>query len=137
MAKHKKSRLAYPDELLSDVSWTFRGHVFADRATFDAAVAECQSDDSGEVWRPNEVILHAPRVRVSPDVHWHLTDDHPTAEFAADNGASFTAGELLFKVHNRFVSELQQMDHKYFEGLTLDEDSHPGETPVYELDLGS
>ena len=137
MGKRKKPRVSYPDELLWEVSWTFRGHVFADRAAFDAAVTEFQSADSSDVWRPNEVVLHAHRVRVSPDVHWHLTDDHPTAEFAADNGSSFTAGELLFKVHNRFVSELQQMDHKYFEGLTLDEDSDPGETPLYGLDLGS
>jgi hypothetical protein len=127
----------YPPELLWGVSWTFRGEAFADRAAFDAAVAEYQDRDRGEVWRPAEVVLHSARVRISPDVHWYLTDDHPTAEFAADNGASFTAGELLFKVHNRFVAELRRMDHKYFEGLTLDEHQEPGEPPLYGLDLGS
>ena len=135
VAKRKKHREPHPSELLEDVSWTFRGEPFADRAAFDKAVAATQDD--GEDWRPEEVVVHTDRVRVSPDVHWHLTDEHPTAEFAADNGVSFTASELLFKVHNRFVAELGQMDHKYFEGFTLDEDQEAGETPLYGLDLGS
>jgi hypothetical protein len=63
--------------------------------------------------------------------------EHPTAEFTADDGESFTAGELLFKVHNRFVAELQQMDHKYFEGFSLSGQPQLGEPPLYDLDLGS
>ena len=127
----------YPPELLWGVSWTFRGEPFADRAAFVAAVAEYQDPDGGEVWRPDEVVLRTDRVRITPDVHWYLTEEHPTAEFAADNGESFTAGELLFKVHNRFVAELRRMDHKYFEGLTLDERQESGGPPLYGLDLGS
>ncbi len=126
-----------PPELLWGVSWTFRGQAFDDRAAFNAAVAEFQDPESGGVWRPDDVVLHALRVRVSPDVHWYLTDEHPTVEFAADNGESFTMGELLFKVHNAFVAELRQMDHKYFEGFTLDEKQELGEPPLYGLDLGS
>lgn len=127
----------YPAELLCDVSWTFRGEPFIDRAAFDAAVAEYQDTRRGEEWRPNDVILHAARVRVSPDVHWYLSDDHPVAEFTADNGRSFTAGELLYKIHNRFVSDLRQMDHQYFQGLELDKYEAPGNSPLYDLDLGS
>ncbi len=128
----------YPPELLWGVSWTFRDQPFPDRAGFDAAVAAAHPDpEHGPVWRPDEVVLRSARVRVSPDVHWYLTEEHPTAEFAADNGESFTAGELLFKVHNRFVAELRRMDHKYFEGLTLDSHPAPGEPPLYLLDLGS
>jgi hypothetical protein len=126
----------YPPTLLQDIAWTFRGPAFEDRTDFDVAVAEFQDPDDTEVWRPGEVILRAGRVRVSPDVHWYL-GDHPTIELAADNGESFTAGELLFKVHNAFVAELRQMDHKYFEGFTLSEDQEPGEPPLYDLDLGS
>jgi hypothetical protein len=50
---------------------------------------------------------------------------------------SFTAGELLLKVHNRFVAGLRQLGHKYFEGFTLDEHPVPGKPPQYGLDLGS
>ena len=133
----RRNSSPYPPELLSRVSWTFRGQAFADRAAFDAAVAAFQNPARGGVWRPDEVVLHAGRVRVSPDVHWYLSDEHPTAEFAADNGEGFTAGELLFKVHNYFVADLRQMDHQYFEGFTLDEQQEPGEPPLYSLDLGS
>jgi hypothetical protein len=127
----------YSPELLWGVSWVFRGQPFVDRAAFSAAVAELQSPEHGVVWRPDEVVLRSARVRVSPDVAWYLTDDHPTVEFVADNGESFTAGELLFKIHNAFVADLRQMDHQYFEGLTLDEEQESGEPPLYNLDLGS
>ena len=60
-----------------------------------------------------------------------------TVELAADNGESFTAGELLFKVHNAFVAHLRQMDHQYFEGFSLDEHQEAGKPPLYNLDLGS
>lgn len=126
----------YPAELLGGVSWTFRGDKFVTRQTFDTTVAEYQDPDRGEVWRPREVVLTAPRVRISPDVAWYLTDEHPVAEFTADNGVSFTMGELLFKVHNAFVAELRQMDHQYFEGFTLDQ-GESGDIPFYGLDLGS
>src|SRR5687768_16670883 len=66
-----------PRELLGGVSWAFRGEPFADRAAFDVAVAEYQSPDRGEVWRPAEVCLPAARVRITPDVHWYLSDDDP------------------------------------------------------------
>lgn len=126
-----------PRELLWGVSWTFRGDPFADRAAFDAAVAEFQNPDRGGVWRPAEVCLRVARVLVTPDVHWYLSDDDPVVELMADDGAAFTAGELLFKVHNALVSDLRQMDHKYFEGFSLAGHQEPGLPPLYDLDLGS
>lgn len=128
---------AWPPTLVQSVSWTFRGTAFTDRSAFDAAVAAFQDAERGEVWRPGEVVLRVARVRVSPDVAWYLTDEHPTVELVADDGESFTAGELLFKVHNAFVAVLRQMDHKHFEGLTLSGHQEPGEPPLYDLDLGS
>lgn len=137
MAKRKKLREPNPDELLWGISWSFRGHEFADRDTFYTAVEDYQDVGNLGCWRPSDVVLRAPRVNICPDVHWSPSDNHPTAEFVADNGESFTAGELLFKIHNRFVVELNQMDHKYFEGLSLDEDDEFSEIPLYNLDLGS
>src|SRR5437870_2564264 len=109
----------HPLELLWGVSWAFRGQPFADRAAFDAAVAEFQNPDHAEVWRPDEVCLRAARVRITPDVHWYLSDEDPVVELVADDGRAFTAGEFLFKVHNAFIADLRQMDHKYFEGFSL------------------
>ena len=75
------------------------------------------------------------------DDGWYPSDeDFSEAEFEADDGAAFTAGELLFKTHNAFVGMLRQMDHKYFEGMTLVQAgfSDPERRiPRYDLDLGS
>lgn len=132
MAERKQPEEPYPSELLRDVLWVFRGKPFADRAAFDGAVAAAQSADGA--WRPDEVVLRAGRVRVRED--WYLSKGF-TAELDADDGRSFTAGELLFKVHNCFVFKLRRLDHKYFEGLTLDKDQEPAGPPLYELNLGS
>ena len=127
----------FPATMLQDVSWTFRGPTFDEQGSFEAAVREYQSPDQGEVWQPEEVVLRSPRVRVSPDVHWYLSDEDPVVELVADNGESFTAGELLFKVHNAFVADLRQMDHKYFEGFSLSRHQRMDAPPLYDLDLGS
>ena len=134
---HEGNSSCYPLELLFGISWTFRGSEFQNQAVFDAAVTEFQDPKFRDVWRPKEVVLLAAHIRVSPDVAWYLTDEHPTIEFGADNGHSFTAGELLYKVHNAFVANLRQMDHQYFEGFTLDENQEPSKPPLYNLDLGS
>jgi hypothetical protein len=57
-----------PVELLRGVSWTVRGEPFADQSAFKAAVAAYRDDTRGEVRRPEEVVLHAARICVGPDV---------------------------------------------------------------------
>jgi hypothetical protein len=126
-----------PRTLLESVSWTFRGRAYSDRKEFEAAVHKLQNPARGGVWRPDEIVLRVGRVRISPDVAWYLTEEHPIAELVADNGVAFTAGELLFKVHNTFVAQLDRMDHKYFEGFTLADQQQDEEPPLYDLDLGS
>jgi hypothetical protein len=126
-----------PPTLLEDVAWAFRGPAFADRAAFEAAVAEFQDPEWEDAWRPGEVVLHASRVRVVPDADWYLDDEDPVADLSADDGRAFTAGELLFKVHNAFVAGLRQMNHQFFEGFSLSGHQEPGAPPLYDLDLGS
>ena len=124
-----------PPTLLQGVAWVFRGPAFADRAAFEAAVAEFQDPEWPSDWRPAEVILSASRVRVEPDADWY--DGEPVAGLAADDGRAFTAGELLFKVHNAFVAGLRRTNHQFFEGFTLSADPVAGEPPLYTLELGS
>ena len=61
----------------------------------------------------------------------------PVVTLTADDGASFTAGELLFKLHNAVVEHLRENDHHFFEGLTLTGWDQDGKVPVYQLGQGS
>jgi hypothetical protein len=126
-----------PSALLEGVEWVFRGPAFADRAAFEAAVGKFQNPEWGSDWRPNEAVLNAARVRIVPDADWWAGDDEPVANLTADDGRAFTAGELLFKVHNAFVAGLREAGHQFFEGFSLAADPGAGEPPLYVVELGS
>jgi hypothetical protein len=124
----------YPRELLGEVVWSFVGEPFASRAAFVEAVREYQLEIlQQDTWRPDAVVLRCPRVRVQHE--YGDEPDYERAELTADDGVAFTAGELLFKIHNAFVGQLG--DHHFFEGLSLSEETGAARVPVYDVDLGS
>jgi hypothetical protein len=138
MAKQRKKSPSYPRELLGDVPWSFTDPPFPSREAFVQAVADYYRELEWESeWRPDEVVLRSPRVRVIVE-YW----DDPgelEAELTADGEKGFTAGELLFKIHNAFAPQLSEGDHHFFEGLELVEthNANPNEPPVYEVMTGS
>jgi hypothetical protein len=93
-------------------------------------------------WRPEEVVLPCPRVRVRP-VFW---DDYDPAEegrfiaeLAAGSPSGFTAGELLFKAHNLFLRRWEEDagDYIYFEGFGLAKTPARDSPPLYDINVGS
>ena len=151
MAKQRKKSPSYPRELLDDVAWSFTDPPFASREAFVQAVAGYYTDLEWEFeWRPDEVVLRSPRVQVRVE-YWDdpeellpgVTFDEDTGDLVADLTAAgeegFTAGELLFKIHNAFAPQLSEGDHHFFEGLELvkNRDANPNEPPVYEVMTGS
>jgi hypothetical protein len=138
MAKQRNKGPSYPAELLDDVAWSFIDPPFASREAFVQAVADYYKDLEWECeWRPDEVVLPAARVRVMVE-YW----DEPGelwAELTAGREEGFTAGELLFKIHNAFAPQLCEGDHHFFEGLMLvkKRNANPNEPPVYEVMTGS
>lgn len=138
MGSQRKKGPSYPRELLDDVAWSFTGPPLASREAFVQAVADYYKELEWEPeWRPDEVVLQAPRVRVTVE-YW----DDPgelEADLTADGEEGFTAGELLFKIHNAFAAQLSQGDHHFFEGLALVKarGANPNEPPVYEVMTGS
>jgi hypothetical protein len=137
MASESSGASSLPATLMQGVEWLFRGSPFADQKAFNAAVTEFQNPEWGPVWHPDEVVLRAARIRVVPDVDWYVGDEDPVAELSADDGQAFTAGELLFKVHNAFVAGMQQSSHQFFEGFSRSAQQVAGEPPRYDLELGS
>jgi hypothetical protein len=123
------------------VYWCISGEQYGDQSVFEREVTVHNAERDRSQWRPDEVVLRVPMVFVTTNVHWHLRRRNPSVEppmleLVADDGKAFTARELLFKIHNGLLDELREMDHKYFEGLTL-VGRAPGDPPVYEVNLGS
>lgn len=127
-----------PLRALRDVCWSFVGAPFADRAEFDAAVRQYQIRiRKRDSWRPDAVALPAGQVAIRYRC-WQGDEQLETVVvLAADDGAAFTAGELLFKVHNAVVERLRDLDHHFFEGLVLDGWMPETGVPRYTLRQGS
>jgi hypothetical protein len=127
-----------PKEILGDVLWSFVGGRFADRAAFDAAVRQYQIDiRSKDTWRPSEVVIPGSKLRLVYECWEGDKQIEPVIELSSDSGASFTASELLFKIHNAVVEQLRGMDHHFFEGLVPHSRQIADQPPLYELNLGS
>jgi len=142
MASRQEDSAALPPRLMDWVFWCISGERYTDRSAFEDAVTAYNAERDGTAWHPTEVVLRVPQVFVTADVHWHFflrghsTLEPPMVELIADDGREFTAGELLFKIHNALLEEVHEMDHKFFEGLNL-VDQVQGVPPVYEVVLGS
>jgi hypothetical protein len=130
------------DAIMANVAWRFAGARFTLADAFDRAVRQYHETvvKDPDAWRPTEIVVAAPRVRISyfgiatpGDVDY--TDY--SVELASQNGESFTALDLLFKLHNAVVDRLGEADHCYFEGLLLKEAPSGTQPPLYELQQGS
>lgn len=135
-ARAKKEK--YPKEIMEEVRWAFYGGQYDTVGEFVKAVQEYHEELDADGWQPEEVALECKEVTVQYS-YWDEKEEDETEEdfrLTAD-GDSFTAGELLFKIHNRVVGHLEEEDHHFFEGLSLYKDAAPENTPFYFLELGS
>lgn len=135
-ARAKKEK--YPQEIMSDVRWAFYGGQYDTIEEFMKAVQEYHEELDADGWQPEEVVLACKEVTVQY-AYWDEDEEDETEEdfrLTAD-GDGFTAGELLFKIHNRVVGHLENEDHHFFEGLSLYKDAAPENRSFYFLGLGS
>ena len=132
----------FPLTVMVAAVWSFSdGQPFTDAAEFNRRVQQYHVEVTEEdTWDPAEVVLSTGRVRVRYFGVASPEDDEYTdmvAELQADDGAQFTAGELLLKLHNAVAPRLEGADHGYFEGLFLTEDVGDDGVPLYEMMQGS
>jgi hypothetical protein len=88
-------------------------------------------------WDPDAPVPPCAAVVIRCD---DLFDDDIAAwelELAAENGAYFTAGELLFRIHTSLRDLLQHNDHVFFEGLERAGANVNVGVPMYIVVLGS
>lgn len=136
----------YPEILFKDIYWTFLEPKFDSQDEFQNALKTYHKSIGYKGKFPpikwNEVCINAPKVIMQYVVFPRNENDEisePQVEIIAENGRSFTAKELLFKMHNALRDILESEDHHYFEGLTFSTDQDPNYKgfPVYFVDLGS
>jgi len=110
----------YPKKLMSEVNWGFFGGKYNSFEKFNHEVSEYNKECDKE-WVPNEIVLNCPKVTIQYAYWGNAEEDVIEAEFdlVSDNESGFTGGELLFKIHNQVVDQLEDEDHNFFEGLTL------------------
>jgi hypothetical protein len=127
-----------PLRAMCDVCWSFVGEPFVSREEFDSQVREYQiAIRKRDSWRPKQVIITAPQIAVRY-MCWQGNEQvEPILALTADNGKSFTAGELLFELHNAVVVQLREIDHHFFEGLSLAGWLPGSDVPHYRLRQGS
>ena len=125
-----------PDTVLEDVDWSFVGGVRSSFESFCQSVRQDQLDIEGnDSWDPAVIVL--PVQRVSIIYKPHPFEDDEVVNLAAKAESGFSAGELLFKLHNSVVEDLEDRDHHFFEGLTLNSWPVAQALAVYVMRLGS
>ncbi|NHZ81965.1 hypothetical protein F2P44_22195 [Massilia sp. CCM 8695] len=130
--------MANPKTLMRDCCWSFSGSIFTDRKVFEAEFEAYQKDIRGIAsWDPGHLELQAPQIRVQYEC-WEGDDQiEPIVTLSAADGVAFSAGELMFLLHNAVVEQLDDIDHHFFEFLTLASQQENGTPPLYRLDCGS
>ena len=127
-----------PERVLHGLCWSFRGGEYTNRAAFDEDVKQYQIDILGrDSWSPDEVVVPGQQIRVVY-CYWQGEEQlDGVVDLASDRVEGFSAGELLFKLHNRVVGPLRGNNHCFFEGLSLHSNQRPGKAPLYVLHQGS
>jgi hypothetical protein len=127
--------MSHPSQVMPNVVWDF-SRIKAEQASFSEEVRKYQLEvlSSDAQWRPSAVVLEAPMVKVRY-THWATLEKQAEREIElrADNEASFTAVELLWKLHADAMPQLLNQDQAFFEGLVLTPGDEP--TPRYQMQL--
>ena len=126
-----------PKEILTEVRWAFYGGRFDTIGEFLKAVQEYHEEIDADEWQPEEVVLGCKEVTVQY-AYWDEEDEEIEDDFRLTaDGDHFSAGELLFKIHNQVVECLEEEDQHFFEGLSLYKNATSKDAPFYILELGS
>lgn len=140
--------MRYPENLLMDVRWSFDHGQYSTQAEFILAFNEYNKAIDEEEMDTDEIIFELPKIVIVYDDFEDDFEDEDmdgddfeanTVLLTADNGASFTAGELLYKLNQTIGVLLEEDDAHFFEGLnfiTDEDEDYPG-LPVYYMNLGS
>jgi hypothetical protein len=126
--------------VLEGLCWSFIGDAFERIEAFEAELKEYQLDILGEKFNElslNELVIVEPSIRVK---YWCYEGDRqvePIVTLNAGNGNTFTTVGLMFHLHNAVVSQLDDIDHHFFQGLAIEKEQDASLPTLYKLQQGS
>ena len=134
------SSLEDSDVILADVIWKFTETEYTDYRTFIREVIVFQSEHENHFWNPDVVVIKQPSFTLC---YYNPQTRHMEVyDMEADNGVTFTEGEILYKIHNRMkdilpgqeLCYLQYLIFRSFEADTLEElEKKQNEKELYDL----
>ena len=136
----------YPEKILKNIMWEFIDVETNSKDGFIDFMTTYQIfRHSQNVWNPNKIALNSKAVSIYYDT-WYVGCDEDDDDynqrikankvFHADDGMSFTEGELFYKIYDFYITELDGVYHRWFEGLSF-MDINNNNYPRYYMHLGS
>ncbi|WP_299249324.1 hypothetical protein [uncultured Cytophaga sp.] len=134
-----------PERMMRNIYWSFaENEQYATVADFVKAVNKYYDDLSVEDYVDfDKVVLDIPTVQIQylynefDEEEEDYNEIEPMIVFHAKNKKHFTAGELLFNIHNEVVSKMIDTPAHFFEGFLLYKESADKEVPLYFMTCGS
>lgn len=127
------------DFLMADILWSFTGGKREAQKLFVEELVRYNLEIDERKINPDEIVEESREVIVAfAYVNEDDEDKDCELRLTADSDEGFTAGELLYKIHNAVVADLEEGDCHFFEGLVENgvHEQYP-DIPFYYLNLGS
>jgi|GEM_PF-5460696 len=109
--------------ILHNIFWNLSNDKFQSQTDFEKALKNYNEEISHQFFAIDlsETIINFPKIVIQYSSWDKKRDEEVEKDFSlqADNGQFFTAGELLYKVHNKICKAMQEIDNHFFEGFEL------------------
>lgn len=122
--------------VLEDICWSFIGGTFSSPDEFRKQLLEYQPEGFKQDVLDDICILE----RMIAIEYWTYENDNQVDRkviIEADNAIALSAVELLYKLHNLVVKDMEEIDHHFFQGLIPLKSSSISGVRGYEIWQGS
>lgn len=124
------------DIVLENICWSFIGATYTSSDEFRVELLKYQLEGFEEDLLDEICILE----RMIEIEYWTYEKDNQVDRkviIEADNGISLSVVELLYKLHNLVVEDMEEIDHHFFQGLIPLKSSRKSGVRGYEIWQGS
>jgi len=129
-----------PEDVLTDVLWSFRTNKFESLELFSKALLEYNTRIKPNSSIDIDRIFNRSKEITVGYMYWGENEDGEEDQFEESfvvkttNSKGFSLKEFLYKVHNEICEQMEDEDNVFFEGLTPFDDGT--ERPFYLINQG-